>query len=143
MENRSVQFLNKTVPNKGGGRQKRIYKVFQKCGVKLQLFFYFHNLLIVFITLGWYLYLSATSKIQSVITTVWGGTLWKRFCNMLHGSCSSAKLPVKLSAHMQQNLFLNLTPQSVEFLGTVLYSPPGDRPRPRPSAPLRNSLNLE
>ena len=51
-------------------------------------------------------------------STVCGGRLSKRFCNMFsrsypcslgqHGSCSSAPLPVELSEKMLQNLFLNL-----------------------------------
>ena len=32
----------------------------------------------------------------------------------LHGSCSSAQLPVELSESMLQNIFLNLPPQTVQ-----------------------------
>ena len=60
------------------------------------------------------------------VSTVWGGRLSKRFCNMIsgsspcllgqHGNCSSAQLPVELPENMLQNLFLNLPPQTVSFL---------------------------
>ena len=53
--------------------------------------------------------------------TVWGGRLWKMFCNMfsesslcllgLHGRCSSAQLPVE---NILQNLLHNLPPQIVD-----------------------------
>ena len=50
----------------------------------------------------------------------------------LHGSCSSAKLPVELSENMLQNLLLNLPPQTVfTYLG-----------RPRPFI-LRGSAGTE
>ena len=58
------------------------------------------------------------------LCTVWGSRLKKRFCSMFsgsspcllgqHGSCSSAQLPVELVENMQQNLFLDLPPHSVQ-----------------------------
>jgi len=56
-------------------------------------------------------------------TTGWGGRLSKRICDMfsesslclhgLHGSCSSAQLPVEIPENMLLNLLLNLPSQTV------------------------------
>ena len=60
------------------------------------------------------------------MSTVWGGRLRKRFCNMFSesstGSWAELKLPCcpskqeEFSENMLQNLFLNLPPQTVSLL---------------------------
>ena len=62
-----------------------------------------------------------------------GGRLCKRFCSMFsgtspcflgqHGSCSSAQQPVELSGNILQNLFHNLTTQTVVPSGFFFSSP--------------------
>ena len=63
-------------------------------------------------------------KKRKMLTTVWGGRLRKRFCNMFSesstGSWAELQLPCspskqgELLDNMLQNLSLNLPPQTVE-----------------------------
>ena len=57
--------------------------------------------------------------------TVWGGNLFRRFCNMFsesypcslgqHGNCTAAQQPGELSQNILQNLLNKLPPQTVHF----------------------------
>ena len=66
---------------------------------------------------------SDTTSAATLLHTVWGGNLFRRFCNTFsesslcllgqHGSCSTAERPVELSINISQNLQNKLLPQTV------------------------------